>query len=684
MSDASVEPRRELPRGIIERGRWLSMRFKDLEGDWRTRSTGLRLGQEAEAAALLAEVLAQLKAARRAREAAGVHGAAPTDPARSADDPWWVRGETRFADFGAAWIVRREAEGLRCGASYRGHLRNHINPVLGDMAMNAVRPADLSRMVSRMRRWGLAPKTVWNAYAVVRAIYRDAAFFQAVAATPCVLTERHLGPCVDADPAWRAQAKFSPDECASLMFDARIDVDRRVFYAIAYLTGRRLGEVAGLRFEHLDLDRAPLGGALFAFSYDQRRTKTNVTVEMPVHPVLARVLRAWRDGGFASVFGRAPAPRDFVVPRSPRSRQTERARSKDLVGRAFVRDLKRLDLRHRRFHDLRRSFISHIVDAGADAKIIESLTHPSSQKGSAFSRYISHAWSRLCEEVRKLPVDVLVDGLEAEVTTREVAEVAEVVAGAGPATTREVPALAAASSRAHEDRAEADEAPTGYHRVPVVGAGRVWGSEPEASDGDVADPAQQQRSPARVVRTRHRLGDLNSARPMGLRERGVKRNGGILPPMPTRWLDVAGPLAAGQAAVQAAGQAVGQTTGEATAKAAVPVPIPVPVPVSAPHTTLAVASLPAPSSQIPGASKRRPADLALEDGVVEQSAANTPLNPCACPFRSTPIATPSSSQRSSQRSSHRKKSPGKSWAFEVEAPGFEPGSASHQVGRLRA
>ena len=118
-ANGPARPSSRLPRGIIRRGERLSMRFKDLEGQWRTRSTGLRVGQEAEAAALLAEVCAQLEVARRAREAAG-HDAAlsvPTDPASSPDDPWGVRGETRFADFGAAWVVRREAEGLRCGAS---------------------------------------------------------------------------------------------------------------------------------------------------------------------------------------------------------------------------------------------------------------------------------------------------------------------------------------------------------------------------------------------------------------------------------------------------------------------------------------------------------------------------------------------------------------------------------------
>ena len=148
-----------------------------------------------------------------------------------------------------------------------------------------------------------------------------------------------------------------------------------------------------------------------------------------------------------------------------------------------------------------------------------------------------------------------------------------------------------------------------------------------------------------------------------------------LPRLSMRRLEAARPLA------------VGESTVRAVATSPVPVPVPAPatapVPVPAPPTSLAVASFPAPSSQIPAAPQGRLADLALPEDVVSQSAADAPQHSDTRPFRAVALATSNSSHHSSHHSSHRKKSPGKSWAFEVEAPGVEPGSASHPVGRLR-
>lgn len=75
-----------------------------------------------------------------------------------------------------------------------------------------------------------------------------------------------------------------------------------------------------------------------------------------MHSALARVLAAWREGGFVRLVGRAPLPEDLLVPPPPTSSDVHRRvrqAQKDLQM-----DLDTLGLRERRAHDCRRTFVS--------------------------------------------------------------------------------------------------------------------------------------------------------------------------------------------------------------------------------------------------------------------------------------------------------------------------------------
>src|SRR5262249_11445890 len=62
-----------------------------------------------------------------------------------------------------------------------------------------------------------------------------------------------------------------------------------------------------------------------------------------------------------------------------------------------------LGLRHRRGHDLRRTFITLAQVDGARRDILERVTH-NPKSGAAIDLYTSYPWASLCEEVAKLKV----------------------------------------------------------------------------------------------------------------------------------------------------------------------------------------------------------------------------------------------------------------------------------------
>jgi len=106
---------------------------------------------------------------------------------------------------------------------------------------------DLFHKLRTDRERNLAPRTIYNIYSVVSALFRDAKLADLIEQSPCVLDERQLGPLTDKDPEWRNDAVFTREEVETIIADVRIPPDRRVVYALELLAGVRPGEAAALR-----------------------------------------------------------------------------------------------------------------------------------------------------------------------------------------------------------------------------------------------------------------------------------------------------------------------------------------------------------------------------------------------------------------------------------------------------
>jgi hypothetical protein len=69
----------------------------------------------------------------------------------------------------------------------------------------------------------------------------------------------------------------------------------------------------------------------------------------------------------------------------------------------FHQDLTRLDIRLRRQHDLRRTFISLCLGDGARPDILRWVTH-SRPRTATIDDYTTLVWNPLCDEVAKLRI----------------------------------------------------------------------------------------------------------------------------------------------------------------------------------------------------------------------------------------------------------------------------------------
>lgn len=369
---------------IYQRGSKLWLRVKATDGTWSSIASGFSVGEERKAEAALRAAEQQLENEARL----GIPPGAPLTVRTYSD----------------RWIEQRKRT-VRTWKSDESRLRLYVLPVIGDLLLADVRArhlADLFRdLRTRDEDTEVAPKTIHNTYAAVRALFRDAVIDGLVDQSPCVLTEHQLGPKRDADPEWRKGAQFTRAEAEALISDVRIPFDRRVLWALMVGGGLRIGEAAGLRWRNVERDSKPLGRMFICTSYDTGTTKTGESRMAPIHPTVEAILAKWRGHGWADVMGRAAGEDDLVCPLPKTTKRAAGAmRAPNGTLKLFHRDLATLGFPLRRVHDLRRTFISLARSDGAEKHILKRATHAPSR--DVMEGYTTFEFEVVCREVGKL------------------------------------------------------------------------------------------------------------------------------------------------------------------------------------------------------------------------------------------------------------------------------------------
>jgi integrase len=395
-------------------GRKLWIRFKGPNG-WTQRRTEFIAGQEKQARAVLEQLEARLRAGATIIET----------------------GPLTVERYFATWIQDRKAE-IATWQNDDFVFRLHVLPTLGAMRLDEVRASHLVALVKGWRQ-KMAGKSVWNAYSSLSAFFRDAALADHVSTSPCILTKRQLGSKEPKDPEFRASAVFTRAELEQLVSDDRIPLDRRVLYALGGLAGLRHGESAGLRFRNCATPAEPLAMIYVAFSYGRAYPKGGRCRPVPVHPALAAILSEWRLHGWSRMMGREPTADDLVLPiPADAEARPGQMRTRQYSGDHFERDLATLGFRHRRGHDLRRTFISLTRSDGARADILRRVTHKPPPE--VFEGYTTFEWPVVCAEVAKLRVQRRRTADVIALATRLATSPRQVPAGT-PQTTMALPGL---------------------------------------------------------------------------------------------------------------------------------------------------------------------------------------------------------------------------------------------------
>ena len=150
----------------------------------------------------------------------------------------------RLGSYAARWITERPGLSERSVALYRGLLRLHIAPRLGEVGLRKITPAMVRTWRQELLDSGLGASTVSKAYRLLRAVLNTAADDELIRRNPC----RIKGAGVE-HPAERPVLAL-PEVMA--LADA-IDPRYRMLVLLAVFASLRWGELMGLRKTDFDL-----------------------------------------------------------------------------------------------------------------------------------------------------------------------------------------------------------------------------------------------------------------------------------------------------------------------------------------------------------------------------------------------------------------------------------------------
>lgn len=214
--------------------------------------------------------------------------------------------------------------------------RQRLRPLLaafGDLPSAQISPRLIVPFMDAIVANGRSPATANRYLWLMRAIYSDAVRFERVAANPCSKVKNMK------ESAGRVRWLTLDEEAKLRAAISAVCPERIPEFELALHTGMRRGEQYGLKRAGVDLENRIL---TVSGKTGERRVHLNSAARSAVESLLRR------------------NPDGSVVARRE-------------GGRWFEGCVKRAGIRHFRWHDLRHTFASRLVMAGADIRSVQEL-----------------------------------------------------------------------------------------------------------------------------------------------------------------------------------------------------------------------------------------------------------------------------------------------------------------------
>jgi integrase len=288
---------------------------------------------------------------------------------------------TTLAEYAAKWLAGLPAQGRRPSTvdGYRRCL-DYVLPDLGHKRLDALTVHDLDELYGRLlasgkrqSEGGLSPRSVRYVHTVLHKALSDAVRKGTLARNVAeVASPPDTASAKAPEMAW-----WKPEELRAFLA-LTADEPLGPLFRVAAMTGMRRGEVCGLRWSDVDLDRArvevrhqllvvrgaPDGGLLFSECTKTATGRRSVDLD----PETVATLRAQhrRQAAQRLAIGAGWANERGLVFTEPDGRPLD----PESVAKVFARRVARSGLPRVRFHDLRHTHVAHLIAAGEQPLLI--------------------------------------------------------------------------------------------------------------------------------------------------------------------------------------------------------------------------------------------------------------------------------------------------------------------------
>ena len=272
--------------------------------------------------------------------------------------------ESTFAEFSEKWLAHVEPR-LKPSTydGYKRYVEGHLIPAFGKYPLRALNAGLIQAWADEKLAERLAPKSVNNLMVVLKKALKDAVTWGYLATNPATEVRRVPVPHKEMRALSAGEVK---------RFLAAAEPAYWLLFAVAVFTGLRRGELIALKWGDVDWEagRLSVRRSLWKGRYMDPKSRRSIR-RVDLAPQVLEALREARpDGNGDSI-------KDQLIFSSSNGQPLE---PDNLIKRRFLPALERAELPRIRFHDLRHTYASLLIQAGEHPKAIQqALGHASIQ-----------------------------------------------------------------------------------------------------------------------------------------------------------------------------------------------------------------------------------------------------------------------------------------------------------------
>ena len=259
-------------------------------------------------------------------------------------------------------------------STYKGYKRavdQQLIPAFGDQQLDCLKRSDVQRLIAHLTKQKKSRGTIKNCMVPLKAAYHQAIEEGIVTFNPAA----RLGRLIQGRQDKRAhiQPLTRTELSTVLKFTEERYQNFHPVLLCAARTGLRLGELIGLQWGDIDFSAGFMEVRRAVVLREETDTKSHKIRRVDMSQQLQAELRRLKEVRQLEAMAKGEAIERWVF-LSPKGQRWDDRN----LRRTWYECLEKAEIRHVRFHDLRHTYVSHLIQKGAHPKYIQEQAGHSS------------------------------------------------------------------------------------------------------------------------------------------------------------------------------------------------------------------------------------------------------------------------------------------------------------------